>query len=181
MIKSKSKNKKIFTLLFVAALLFIIGYLSYNLYVSNNLIYEKDSKILNLEKNNKTLKGQVTQLYSQRDKYKSKSDFMDDYVAICPVDGKGLYHLYNCNKYDSNKSFYIYNIGQAEQQGFNPCPDCEKNVVDNSEDASDVVYITNTGTKYHRNWCSYLSSSKKAITINDAINKGYSPCSRCSP
>lgn len=181
MIKSKSKNKKIFTLLFVAVLFFIIGYLSYNLYVSNNLIYEKDSKISDLEKKNSTLKVQFTKSVLQLDNYKSKCNFMDDYVAICPVDGKGLYHQHNCNKYDSSKSFYIYNIGQAEQQGFNPCPDCEKNVVDNSEDASDVVYITNEGTKYHRSWCSYLSSSKKAININDAIDKGYAPCSRCSP
>ena len=60
MIKSKSKNKKIFTLLFVAVLFFIIGYLSYNLYVSNNLIYEKDSKISDLEKKNSTLKVQFT-------------------------------------------------------------------------------------------------------------------------
>ena len=45
---------------------------------------------------------------------------------------------------------------------------------------SEVVYITNTGSKYHRSGCSYLKS-KNAITKSEAINKGYTPCSRCKP
>lgn len=44
---------------------------------------------------------------------------------------------------------------------------------------SETVYITNTGTKYHRSGCSYLSQSKIAISLNDAKARGYTPCSRC--
>lgn len=43
-----------------------------------------------------------------------------------------------------------------------------------------IVYVTNTGTKYHRESCSYLSSSR-AMTIAQAEASGYTPCSRCSP
>lgn len=46
--------------------------------------------------------------------------------------------------------------------------------------SSYTVYITNTGSKYHRDGCSYLKS-KTAIDKNDAIAQGYTPCSKCNP
>lgn len=44
---------------------------------------------------------------------------------------------------------------------------------------SQMVYTTNTGEKYHRNGCQYLRQSKIAISLDDAINQGYTACSRC--
>lgn len=44
-----------------------------------------------------------------------------------------------------------------------------------------TVYITNTGSKYHKSSCSYLKYSKIAIDKNSAINQGYTACSRCNP
>ena len=44
-----------------------------------------------------------------------------------------------------------------------------------------TVYITRTGDKYHRGTCSYLRQSKIEIDKDDAIAKGYTPCSRCNP
>lgn len=50
-----------------------------------------------------------------------------------------------------------------------------------SDDNGDViVYITNTGSKYHRENCSYLKS-KNAISLREAVEQGYTPCSRCNP
>ena len=46
---------------------------------------------------------------------------------------------------------------------------------------SATVYITKSGTKYHRSGCSYLSSSKIEISLDDAKSKGYTPCSKCKP
>ena len=43
-----------------------------------------------------------------------------------------------------------------------------------------TVYITKTGSKYHRDGCSYLKS-KIAIDKNSAISSGYSACSKCNP
>jgi len=43
-----------------------------------------------------------------------------------------------------------------------------------------TVYITRTGSKYHRNGCRYLSKSKIPITLNDA-KQNYGPCSVCKP
>lgn len=44
-----------------------------------------------------------------------------------------------------------------------------------------AVYITKTGTKYHKSGCNYLKSSKFQITLDEAIERGYTPCSVCKP
>ena len=44
-----------------------------------------------------------------------------------------------------------------------------------------TVYITKTGSKYHRGSCSYLSQSKIAISLSQAKARGYTPCSVCRP
>lgn len=46
---------------------------------------------------------------------------------------------------------------------------------------SQTVYVTNSGTKYHKEGCRYLSKSKIAINLSDAIAKGYGACSVCKP
>lgn len=42
-----------------------------------------------------------------------------------------------------------------------------------------VVYITDTGSKYHNWGCQYLSQSCYEISLDDAIAQGYTACSRC--
>ncbi len=46
---------------------------------------------------------------------------------------------------------------------------------------SDIVYITKTGSKYHRITCSSLRSSAIEITKDEAISRGYTACKRCRP
>ncbi len=43
------------------------------------------------------------------------------------------------------------------------------------------VQITATGEKYHLQSCGYLHSSSFKLTLEDAVTKGYTPCSRCGP
>jgi micrococcal nuclease len=47
--------------------------------------------------------------------------------------------------------------------------------------AGTSVYVTNSGTKYHREDCSSLSRSKIAVSLEDAVHSGYEPCSICKP
>lgn len=49
------------------------------------------------------------------------------------------------------------------------------------EDSSLTVYITDTGTKYHRESCRYLDESKHAIGLRSAQRNGYEPCKVCKP
>lgn len=46
---------------------------------------------------------------------------------------------------------------------------------------SQTVYVTNTGEKYHTSSCRYLSKSKNAIELKDAIAQGYEACKVCRP
>lgn len=43
----------------------------------------------------------------------------------------------------------------------------------------DIVYVTKSGTKYHKENCSYLKSSKIPVSLEQAIMEGLTPCSRC--
>ncbi len=55
----------------------------------------------------------------------------------------------------------------------------EKTQKDPDEDVT--VYITRTGSKYHRGSCSYLRKSRIPISLKEAKRRGYTPCSRCNP
>ena len=50
----------------------------------------------------------------------------------------------------------------------------------NSQD-DPIVYITKTGSKYHKAGCRYLSQSCIPIKRSVAIAQGYTPCSVCNP
>ena len=50
-----------------------------------------------------------------------------------------------------------------------------------SEPVGTTVYITNTGSKYHRDGCQYLSKSQISISLSDAKSQGYEPCKKCHP
>jgi micrococcal nuclease len=43
------------------------------------------------------------------------------------------------------------------------------------------VYLTATGTKYHRETCSSLRRSKIARPLGEAVRAGYEPCALCNP
>ena len=44
-----------------------------------------------------------------------------------------------------------------------------------------TVYITDTGTKYHKSDCKYLKKSSTSISLQEAISQNYKPCSKCNP
>ena len=48
-------------------------------------------------------------------------------------------------------------------------------------DNSPIVYITNTGKKYHTSECRYLNYSKIPIRVNEARLTNKTRCSVCNP
>lgn len=52
-------------------------------------------------------------------------------------------------------------------------------VKETEESNSDFCFVTASGTKYHKDGCSYLKKSKTKMTVDEAKLSGYSPCSRC--
>lgn len=59
-------------------------------------------------------------------------------------------------------------------------PTAPPEVEGKAEEATEYVYVTKTGEKYHRAGCIYLRESKIRISIEEAKKK-YSPCSVCLP
>ena len=50
-----------------------------------------------------------------------------------------------------------------------------------TQEGSDFVYITRTGTKFYRAGCRYLRYSAILIKRSEAIARGYAPCKVCRP
>lgn len=50
-----------------------------------------------------------------------------------------------------------------------------------AQQAEITVYITDTGSKYHREGCRYLRQSCHAISLSSAKASGYTACSVCKP
>ena len=48
-------------------------------------------------------------------------------------------------------------------------------------DRGDVVYVTRSGSVYHRDGCRYLDDSKIPMTLSEARGRGYEPCRVCNP
>ncbi len=44
-----------------------------------------------------------------------------------------------------------------------------------------TVYVTKSGTKFHRDGCSSLSKSKIPMLYEDAVSENYGPCGKCKP
>jgi hypothetical protein len=49
-----------------------------------------------------------------------------------------------------------------------------------ADPATQTVYVTKTGKKYHRAGCQYLAHSSIAMSLKDAAAR-YTPCSVCRP
>lgn len=49
------------------------------------------------------------------------------------------------------------------------------------EPEGSIVYITRTGIRYHRGSCWYLRRSKLPVEIEEAKERGYTPCKVCKP
>jgi hypothetical protein len=49
-----------------------------------------------------------------------------------------------------------------------------------TQSATDKVYVTRTGAKYHRAGCSSLSKSKIEMSLGDAAAR-FTPCKNCKP
>lgn len=43
----------------------------------------------------------------------------------------------------------------------------------------DIVYVTKSGSKYHKKGCPYLKSSSIMMSLGQAVMEGKKPCSRC--
>ena len=50
-----------------------------------------------------------------------------------------------------------------------------------ADNGSTIVYIADSGTKYHRASCKHQDNSSHAVTLEAAVSLGKSPCAVCNP
>ncbi len=68
---------------------------------------------------------------------------------------------------------------QTQKPTATPNPTPSQAPQQNTNVQSMTVYITKTGDKYHRWGCQYLRQSCYSVSLSDAVNRGYTACSRC--
>lgn len=96
----------------------------------------------------------------------------------------GLFPSSEENKINNTSNHYTYNSSGESSKNTYYSDTTRQNYTtyNNYEDEdSQTVYITDTGSKYHRSGCQYLRSSHHAISKSNAISRGYGACSRCRP
>jgi len=71
----------------------------------------------------------------------------------------------------------IVKNGGAVEHG-TPLPTAD---IESAYEGETIVYITESGTKYHSGDCPHLAKSKIPITLEQAKEQGYEPCSVCNP
>lgn len=60
-------------------------------------------------------------------------------------------------------------------------PTVEQPVTEQPTAEDIIVYVTNSGTKYHRSGCRHLNDSKYETTLTKALSQGYTACGTCNP
>ena len=126
------------------------------------------------------LQSQISELEGYRDTYQDlENQYNDLNAGYSDINSK--YEALQAE----NESLQIQVQGYAEQISNINASTITSQSDDNNtslvETDSYEVYITKTGSKYHRGSCSYLKQSKIGITKSDAIAQGYTACSRCNP
>ena len=116
----------------------------------------------------------------------TSSDIKEITVYITETGEK--YHKDGC-KYLSKSKIPI-SLSEAVSEGYGACSVCKPPVLEAAptvtekkvqvEEEEITVYVTKTGSKYHRAGCRYLSKSSVPISLSDAKSM-YSPCSVCDP
>lgn len=120
---------------------------------------------------------------------KEKKDQSENITVYITRTGR-KYHRAGCRYL--RKSKIPISLKDAIKRGYTPCSVCNPPTLKintplvrkpKKRDPSEqiIVYITRTGSKYHRAGCSYLRRSRIAITLKEACARGYTPCSRCRP
>jgi len=126
-------------------------------------------------------------LWAPKEEIKPKDQIKanEDTIVYITKTGK-KYHSENC-RYLSKSKIPI-SLKEAVEKGYAPCSVCgppSLQIVQKLKAADEneqiTVYITKTGSKYHRASCTYLRKSSIPISLKDAVARGYTPCSICNP
>lgn len=91
------------------------------------------------------------------------------------------YHAQDCPLI-ANKQTQAISQEEAETKGLTACLKCLAKNQLSSEEKDDAVYVTKSGTKYHKPECNLIKNRQTSqIPIEEAVQKGLEPCGKCFP
>lgn len=150
---------------------------------------------------------EITRLETKADENSYSTFFVKCIIGVIYEDDDIYFHTPICTEKNENASFFVLTSNACDALGYSPCRTCHskndietiKNLLESnkepvkpdsgtlniykqdepSDEQSVTVYVTNTGGKYHRWGCQYLSQSCIPIFLDSAIRQGYTACSRC--
>lgn len=137
-----------------------------------------------LQQTNEDLQEENEVLQIQIDDLQPKVDALNSQVQTLTTEKTNLQNQVS-SLTDSNKSLQsqIDNLkksdssssgGSSSRSSSGPLTNASA-----STQQSRTVYITDTGSKYHRAGCRYLKKSQHAISLSEAKRLGYTACSVC--
>lgn len=174
------------TLIIAASLLLncILGGASYTYY---HHLAEQMNETASLQSQVNHLEGSVSDLQAQVDESQPAIDGLKAQVASLTEEKNGLQSqvdMLTSQKADLQKQVDTLKAGASSgsSSGSSSNGGSSASVpaaYSSSDDQSETVYITNTGSKYHSAGCRYLKKSQIPMSLSEAKRQGYTACSVC--
>lgn len=174
------------TLVIAASLLLncILGGASYTYY---HHLAEQMNETASLQSQVSHLEGSVSDLQAQVDESQPAIDGLKAQVASLTEEKNGLQSQVDTltsQKTDLQKQVDTLKAGASSgsSSGSSSSGGSSASVpaaYSSSDDQSETVYVTNTGSKYHSAGCRYLKKSQIPISLSEAKRQGYTACSVC--
>ena len=179
------------TLVIAASLLLncVLGGASYTYY---HHLAEQMNETASLQSQVSRLEGSVSDLQAQADESQPTIDGLKAQVASLTEEKNGLQSQVDTltsQKADLQKQVDTLKAGASSgssssgsSSGSSSSGGSSASVpaaYSSSDDQSETVYITNTGSKYHSAGCRYLKKSQIPMSLSEAKRQGYTACSVC--
>lgn len=174
------------TLIIAASLLLncILGGASYTYY---HHLAEQMNETASLQSQVNHLEGSVSDLQAQADESQPTIDGLKAQVASLTEEKNGLQtqvDTLTSQKADLQKQVDTLKAGASSgsSSGSSSSGGSSASVpaaYSSSDDQSETVYVTDTGSKYHSAGCRYLKKSQIPMSLSEAKRQGYTACSVC--
>ena len=174
------------TLVIAASLLLncVLGGASYTYY---HHLAEQMNETASLQSQVSHLEGSVSDLQAQVDESQPAIDGLKAQVASLTEEKNGLQtqvDMLTSQKADLQKQVDTLKAGASSgsSSGSSSSGGSSASVpaaYSSSDDQSETVYVTNTGSKYHSAGCRYLKKSQIPMSLSEAKRQGYTACSVC--
>lgn len=174
------------TLVIAASLLLncVLGGASYTYY---HHLAEQMNETASLQSQVSRLEGSVSDLQAQADESQPTIDGLKAQVSSLTEEKNGLQaqvDTLTSQKADLQKQVDTLKAGASSgsSSGSSSSGGSSASVpaaYSSSDDQSETVYVTDTGSKYHSAGCRYLKKSQIPMSLSEAKRQGYTACSVC--